>query len=149
MRAGYQPPPSALRAIDDPSGAESEARMATDETTQPLPEEIASALAGVWKRHFSRRPTDGSAEIRGNVVKWSLGASAESERPEEEDAVAPEIRLQAYRRDASAAVSKSTHCRVVAFISERDADTDASTEIFVLETAPKSSSFGDPGWIAR
>ena len=123
--------------------------MATKETTQPLPEEIASALAGVWKRHYAMRPTDGSAEIRGNVVRWNFEAAADAEATEEADAVAPEIRLQSYRRAASAAVSKSTRCRVVALISERDADTDARTEIFVLETTSSPIEFGDPGWIAR
>jgi hypothetical protein len=125
--------------------------MATSETTQPLQEEITSAVSAVWNRHSTKRPTNGSTEIRGNVVKCRLpNAVADFERgPEGADAIDPTVRRQAYRRAATAAVAKSMHCRVVALISERDAETDTAVETFVLDAAPKQASFGDPGWIAR
>lgn len=125
--------------------------MAADEITQqPLPEEITTAIAGVWQRHSKRRPTNGSTEIQGNVVRCLLPNSVSDfeSGPEEARLSDPARRLEAYRRDAAAAVSKSTRCRVLAVISERDPDTDAATEIFVLDAAPKRVSFGNPGWIA-
>lgn len=126
--------------------------MATPDMTQTLPDEITSSMAAVWKRHTTIRPESGSTEIEGNVVRCVMPASVpdfasglEAGEGAEDD---PAARLLAYRRDAARAVAKSTHCRVLAQISEHDAKTDVATEIFVLEMTPKLPPFGEPGWIA-
>ncbi len=125
--------------------------MATADTTQPLPEEITSSLAAVWKRYTEKRPESASTEIKGNIVRCVMPASvkdfesgAETDEGEEAD---PAGRLVNFRRDASRAVAKTTHCRVLAMICEHDAKTDVATQIFVLEMAPKGAPFGEPGWI--
>ena len=125
--------------------------MTTSETAQPLPEEIASAVSGVWQRHAAKRPTKASAEINGNVVTCRIpNAVRDFEAgPEGDDPDGADHRTASYRRQATAAVSKATHCRVVALISDRDPDSDTATETFVLETAPKLVAFGDSAWIAR
>lgn len=122
--------------------------MATAETRRPMPEEVTSSMAGVWKRYTDQRPTGASTEIRGNVVRCSIPDSvrtfdealAESEEGHED-------RLRSYRRAATSAVSRSTHCRVVGMITQRDEDTDVTCEIFVLDSTPDRPAFGQPGWI--
>lgn len=125
--------------------------MATPETTQTLPDEISSSLAAVWKRYSAKRPETTSTEIEGNVVRCVMPASVQdfADGPEagEEGDGDPASRLVSYRRDAARAVARSTHCRVLAQISEHDAKTDVATEIFVLEMEPKRAAFGEPGWI--
>jgi hypothetical protein len=125
--------------------------MATDEDPKPLSlqQEITSSLAGVWKRYTGERPTGAATDVTGNVVTCTIPDSAsafDAGLAEGEDD--PAGRLVRYRRDAAAGVARSTHCRVVAMVSERDADTDVSREIFFLDTAPKRPSFGEAGWIA-
>ncbi len=123
--------------------------MATDEVRQPLSQEITSSIANVWKRYTQVRPTGGTTEVNGNVVRCMIPGSARSFEAavvEPADGVDAD-RLRSYRRDAAAAVAKSTRCRVVGMISERDTDSDLAREIFVLDTAPKQARFGDPGWI--
>ena len=109
-------------------------------STQSIPEEITGSLAAVWKRYTSKRPESGTTEIKGNVVRCVMPASAESfatsmKTPPEEnhDDRDPASRLVSYRRDAALVVSRSTHCRVLAQMSEHDAKTDVATEIFVLD----------------
>ena len=128
--------------------------MAQEPTTQTVPEEITGSLAAVWKRYTSKRPESGKTEIKGNVVRCVMPASAEDfatcmKTPPEEnhDERDPASRLLSYRRDAAQVVAKSTHCRVLAQISEHDKTTDVATEIFVLDMEPRQAAFGEPGWI--
>ncbi len=122
--------------------------MATAETRRPMPEEVTSSMAGVWKRFTDQRPTGASTEIKGNVVRCSIpgsvGSFATASAGSGED---EQDRLRSYRRAATSAVSRSTHCRVVGMITQRDEDTDVTCEIFVLDSTPDRPAFGQPGWI--
>jgi hypothetical protein len=125
--------------------------MATP-NAQPLPEEITSSLAAVWKRYTKKHPVNATTEIRGNVVRCVLPASVsdfETAMEGEEEAPDPGARILTYRREATAAVARTTRCRVLAFVSDHDAKTDIATEKFVLDLPAKQASFGEPGWIAR
>ena len=100
----------------------------------------------------TKRPANPSTVISGNVVRCTL---PDAVRDFEEGAVGEEGeeidragRVVSYRRDASAAVARSAHCRVLAQISDHDADTDTATETFILDISPARAAFGDPGWIA-
>lgn len=124
--------------------------MATPETTQTLPEEITSSLTAVWKRFTTKRPESASTEIEGNIVRCVMPASVQDfahGMTMGEDDEDPASRLISYRRDAARAVSRTTHCRVLAQMSNHDAKTDVATEVFVLEMDPKGAPFGEPGWI--
>jgi uncharacterized protein YbcI len=125
--------------------------MATEEKTQSLPEEIASAVAAVWTRHAAKRPTKLTVEIHGDRVTCVIPNSVNDfERgPEEGQAADLANRQVTYRREAGAAVAKTLGCRVLAVMSERDATTDAATEVFVLDVPVESHAFGTAGWIAR
>lgn len=128
--------------------------MAAPESTQSIPDEITGSMAAVWKRYTSKRPESGTTEIKGNVVRCVMPASAQDfadsmKTPPEEnnDDRDPASRLLSYRRDAALVVSRTTHCRVLAQMSEHDAETDTATEIFVLDLDARQASFGEPGWI--
>jgi hypothetical protein len=125
--------------------------MATEERNQSLSDEIATAVATVWTRHAAKRPTNLKIEMGGNRVSCVIpDAVGDFETgPGEEPNADTANRQVTYRREAAAAVAKTMRCRVLAVISERDADTDSATEIFILDRALKSDAFGSAGWIAR
>ena len=122
--------------------------MATPETRRSLPAEITSSVSGVWKRYTDERPAGTSTEISGNVVRCSIPNSVRSfDHALDESGEDSEDRIRCYRRDATAAVARSTHCRVVGMITQRDTESDETREIFVLDVAPDKPAFGQPGWI--
>ncbi len=126
--------------------------MDEEAPTGGMPAEVTRSLSAVWKRYSATRPPAVETEIRGNKVRcvlhdavgdFELGLSAQDAA----DGAARD--LTSYRREASAAVAKATHHRVLAFISEHDAKTDTATELFLLDRDPKPAPMGDAGWIAR
>jgi hypothetical protein len=113
--------------------------------------EVTRSLSAVWKRYSATRPTNVETEIDGSKVRCVLrGAVGDFELGMSEQAEDDGARdMTSYRRDASAAVSRATHRRVLAFISKHDADTDTATEVFVLDRDTRSAPMGTEGWIAR
>jgi hypothetical protein len=104
--------------------------------------EINESLAAVWKRFATVRPRGSETEIDGNIVRCRMkdsvgdfeqGMNAEAEAGEDGHGRT----TTTYRREASAAVAKTTRQRVMAFISDHDAETGLATEVFVLESAPR------------
>jgi hypothetical protein len=107
-----------------------------------LPAEISDSLGAVWKRFAAVRPRGTETEIDGNVIRCKLKDSVgDFEQGMTDDAEAGDDghgrTTTGYRREASAAVAKATHQRVMAFISKHDAKTDLATEVFVLDSAPR------------
>jgi len=107
-----------------------------------LTAEINSSLSAVWGRYATVRPKGAETEISDNVVRCTFTDSVKSfEQGMSEDADAGENghgrTVTTYERDASAAVAKATHRRVLAFISKHDEKTDAATEVFILDSAPQ------------
>ena len=104
-----------------------------------LTKEIGGSLASVWKRYAGVRPDDVDTVFQGNRVACVVtGAIDEFERGikgEREDEEAAGLRLTAagYKREASAAVAKHTRRRVMAVVSDHDADAGTSNEVFILE----------------
>ena len=117
-----------------------------------MPAEVTRSLSTVWKRYAASRPADVETRIIGNRVlcvvrdavgDFQLGLSSQ----EATDGAARD--LTSYRREASAAVAKATHRRVLAFVSDHDAKSDTATEIFLLDGDPRPAEMGTAGWIAR
>jgi uncharacterized protein YbcI len=109
------------------------------EHVSDLSTEIGSSLASVWARYFGARPSKAETEFDGKVVRWVLadgtsefeaGMSAQASDTETQ---LPERTMRGYKRDTSAAVAKTTQRRVMAMISDHDANTGVATETFILE----------------
>lgn len=106
-----------------------------------LSDEVGSALASVWARYVGARPSKAEIQLEGNVVIWVLtdGTSEFDEgmsvAVEEDESSAPERTLTGYKRDTAAAVAKATRRRVMAMISDHDAETGIAKETFILDTA--------------
>jgi hypothetical protein len=109
-----------------------------------LPAEVTTSLRSVWKKYAAEPPGEAETEIRGRVVKCVLqdavsefdkGMTAATELDDEE--AARRLTPNRYRREAAAAVSRVTKRRVMAFVSDHDADTDVATEVFILESPPR------------
>jgi hypothetical protein len=126
--------------------------MEEEAPTGGMPAEVTRSLGAVWKRYAATRPAGMETVIQGNrvecvmrdaVADFELGMAAQ-------DQADGKVRdLTTYRRDASAAVAKATHHRVLGFISEHDAKTDIATEVFLLDRDPRPSQMGTEKWIAR
>jgi hypothetical protein len=125
--------------------------MATEEGAQTRSEEIATAVATVWTRHAAKRPTDLRIQIGGNRVTCVIPHAVQDFEtgPDEDQPTDSTSRQVTYRREAAAAVAKTMGCRVLAVMSERDAETDSATEVFILDAPAKSDAFGSAGWVAR
>lgn len=129
----------------------------TDETSPPadLPTEVTRSLTALWKRYAIERPAEAETEISGSVVRCVLHGAVENfekgmAAQADDDRDGKSARdVTTYRRDAAAAVSKATHKRVLAFISDHDAKTDVATEVFVLDGSLRNAPMGSEGAIAR
>jgi uncharacterized protein YbcI len=105
-----------------------------------LSTEVTRSLTSLWTRYAGKAPTNGRTEIRGNVVTCVLADAVGDFNksmiaPQTYDTVSGTGRLTAaaYKRDATAAVTRVTRQRVVSFISSHDRDTNVATEVFTLE----------------
>jgi hypothetical protein len=106
-----------------------------------LSTEIGASLASVWARYVGARPTSASVDFDGSTVRWAVdGGTNEFEEamatPETEaGGDGPPRTTLGYARETSAAVSKATHRRVSARLSEHNKETGVATETFILERA--------------
>jgi hypothetical protein len=117
---------------------------ASSEPTEPrsLPSEITRSFGSVWRKYSDEQPSDAQTEIQGNVVRCVMtdavgGFNRGMAAAQTEDALNAERPLDehTYRRDAMAAVARTTGRRVLALISKRDRKTDVAREVFILEPA--------------
>jgi hypothetical protein len=120
----------------------------TDPRTTRLPDglqaEITTSLVSLWTQYAGKPPTNARTEIRGNVVTCVLvDAVGDFNKsmiaPQAGDTVRGVGKLTpaGYKRDAVAAVVRSTRQRVASFLSSHDRDTDVATEVFTLEPSFK------------
>jgi uncharacterized protein YbcI len=112
-----------------------------------LPARISSSLALVWRRYAGQRPTRVETAIQGTRISCVLPDSVQGfaqgmAAPEPDDAgkTTPPPTMASYRRDAIDAVAKATRQRVMAFVSDHDADSDVATEVFILDGPPRRRS---------
>jgi uncharacterized protein YbcI len=107
-----------------------------------LPADISSSLGSLWKQYSGERPADIQTVIRGTkiacVLKDSVGRFTESVAVAAADEADPDPDMRQltpsnYRHDAIQAVSRVTHRKVMAFISDHDEKTDVATEVFIID----------------
>ena len=114
-------------------------------TVDPTSDEIARSLGSVWQRFSGHRPKSTNVEIDHDVVRCVIEEkkptppSDEDEEAPEETEASEELRLSpaGLKHNATAAVTRITGRRVVAFIPKRDAKTEVSTQTFLLDRPPR------------
>lgn len=129
--------------------------MANEETRDPtashepgLPSEVSRSLTSVWNQYAGERPASAATQIRGNRVECVLSdsvrtlderfAAAGAEDHPTTQSGRPQTRT-AFRNDAIAAVGRATGRRVVAFVSDHDAERNVATEVFLLDSPPRAA----------
>jgi uncharacterized protein YbcI len=117
----------------------------TGEEETPQQSEISRAFRSLWERHAQSRPSEVVTELRDNRVRCTLADAVKSfeqgpplAEGAAEDGPAERVPMTAYRSDAMRTVARVTGRRVMALISDRNAETDVARETFILEVhSPK------------
>jgi hypothetical protein len=100
-------------------------------------DEIARSLGSVWQRFSGHRPKSTNVEIEKDVVRCVIEENTPEAQLEEDDETtadadaSPDSRRFDY--NATAAVTRVTGRRVIAFIPKRDKKNLTSTQTFILD----------------
>ena len=97
--------------------------------------EIARTLGTIWSRFSGQRPKSTSVEIRQNSVKCVIEEGTPDTEADEDQEGLDDPRLSAagLKQNATAAITRITGRRVLAFIPKRNKETETSTQTFLLE----------------
>ena len=97
--------------------------------------EIARTLGTIWSRFSGQRPKSTSVEIRQNSVKCVIQeGTPDTEADEDEEGFDdPLLSAAGLKQNATAAITRITGRRVLAFIPKRNKETETSTQTFLLE----------------
>ncbi len=97
--------------------------------------EIARSLGSVWQRFSGQRPKSTSVELGEDVVRCVIeegtpdaGSDQDGEAPED-----PRLSQAGLKHNATAAITRITGRRVVAFIPKHDKKTEIFTQTFLLD----------------
>jgi hypothetical protein len=100
-------------------------------------EEIARSLGSVWQRFSGQRPKSTNVEIEKDVVRCVIEENSPEALLEEdgESTVEADASPDSRRFDynATAAVTRVTGRKVIAFIPKRDKKKMTSTQTFILD----------------
>jgi hypothetical protein len=100
-------------------------------------EEIARSLGSVWQRFSGHRPKSTNVEIEKDVVRCVIEENSPEALVEEDEEstveadASPDSRRFDY--NATAAVTRVTGRKVIAFIPKRDKKNLTSTQTFILD----------------
>jgi len=97
--------------------------------------EIARTLGTIWSRFSGQRPKSTSVEIRQNSVKCVIQeGTPDTEADEDEEGFDdPLLSAAGLKQNATAAITRITGRRVLAFIPKHNKETETSTQTFLLE----------------
>jgi hypothetical protein len=105
-------------------------------SADPASTEIARSLSSIWLRFSGQRPASMTVEMEPNVVRCVIEEGT-GDPPTDDDAAAREPGLTpespSFSYHATAAITRATGRRVVAFIPKRDKKTLTSTQTFILD----------------
>ena len=93
------------------------------ETTESISTEIARSVGSIWERRCGTRAANVSTAIEGDAVRCPIEGGETSEGTSS----------NAYKHEASAAVTRITKRTVSAYIDKRDKQTGVATQTFILE----------------
>ena len=106
-----------------------------------LCDQISRSVGSVWKEYGGGRSSI-ATKVRGDRISCVLTLSAEQPDPPEidpdaepdvDDGVDRSTDSRRYRMNVMAAIRKSTHRKVLAYIPKRDADAGTATETFIVD----------------
>jgi hypothetical protein len=107
---------------------------AGDNTTS---QEIARSLGSVWQRFSGQRPRSTNVEIDRDVIRCVIEEGPPEARVAEDPESSADASLsldsQRFNYNATAAITRVTGRRVIAFIPKRDKGTQTSTQTFILD----------------
>jgi hypothetical protein len=111
----------------------SEHTAAEDASADPASNEIARSLSSIWLRFAGQRPKSMTVEMEPNLVRCVIeeGTEDDDAEPAGEQDLSPDSPSFSY--NATAAITRATGRRVVAFIPKRDKKTLTSTQTFILD----------------
>jgi uncharacterized protein YbcI len=116
----------------------------TVEASAEMPAEISNSIASVFKTYSGQRPAEVTTTIRDTRVSCVLKDAVQGfddaiklAGTEEIEKDVRRLTMATFRRDAIEAVTRITHRRVLAFISDHDAKTGVATEVFIVESPPR------------
>jgi hypothetical protein len=97
--------------------------------------EIARSLGSVWQRFSGQRPKSTRVELHGDVVRCVIEEhTADSDSTEDTEAPDdPRLSPAGLKYNATAAITRITGRRVIAFIPKRDKKADIYTQTFLLD----------------
>lgn len=108
-----------------------------EDSDDPASTEIARSLSSIWLRFSGQRPASMTVEMEPNLVRCVI-EERNGEPPTDDDGevtgepgLTPESPGFSY--NATAAITRATGRRVVAFIPKRDKKTLTSTQTFILD----------------
>jgi hypothetical protein len=104
--------------------------------SDPTSDQIARSLGSVWQRFAGHRPKSTTVEIETNVVRCVIEEGTPdpvTDGPETvgEPGASPDSPSFGY--NATAAITRATGRRVIAFIPKRDEKTHTATQTFILD----------------
>ncbi len=110
------------------SDPESDA-IAEPAAQEEICDEIGRVVGSIWQRRGGVRPSAVRTEVDGDVIRCVIEeGEADEDAPE-----GASTESNAYRHEATSAVSRITKRSVSAFINKRDAKTGVATQTFILE----------------
>ena len=98
-------------------------------------DEIARSLGSVWQRFSGQRPKSTSVEMSEDVVRCVIeeGTPDAGSDKDSETADDPRLSQAGLKHNATAAITRITGRRVVAFIPKHDEKTEIFTQTFLLD----------------
>jgi hypothetical protein len=100
-------------------------------------QEIARSLGSVWQRFSGQRPRSTNVEVDKDVIRCVIEEGPPEERVAEDPESSADANLsldsRRFNYDATAAITRVTGRRVIAFIPKRDKKTQTSTQTFILD----------------
>ncbi len=112
--------------------------------TSDLSNEIGRSVGAVWQRHGGGRPSSITTEFKGDVVTCTMHDAvstigievddeAEGDGAKDDDGPPRSPNSNRYRNEAMATMRRLTGRKVLGFIPKRNKQTDAATDVYVLE----------------
>jgi hypothetical protein len=98
-------------------------------------DEIARSIGSVWQRFSGLRPKSTTVEIERDLVRCVIEEGTPDSADEDSEPAEPGLSPDSpsFNHNATAAISRVTGRRVIAFIPKRDKKAHTSTQTFILD----------------